>query len=62
VAEDNGQGFPDSSSDGIGLKNIRSRVNYLNGSLNIDTGSRGTTIMISIPYQNNYNDNEDYHR
>jgi signal transduction histidine kinase len=50
VIEDNGTGFYNDSSKGIGLKNIQSRVNYLNGSLDIDSGNHGTTIMIRIPY------------
>ena len=51
VIEDNGKGFYNDSSKGIGLKNIQSRVNYLNGSLDIDSGKHGTTIMIQIPYK-----------
>jgi len=51
VIEDNGKGFYNDSSKGIGLKNIQSRVNYLNGSLDIDSGNHGTTIMIRIPYK-----------
>jgi signal transduction histidine kinase len=50
VVEDNGKGFDDRRSDGIGLKNIRSRVDYLGGSMNIDTGKKGSTIIIRIPY------------
>jgi len=52
VAEDNGRGFYNDTSNGIGLKNIESRVKYLNGSLDIDSDSHGTTIMIQIPYKN----------
>jgi signal transduction histidine kinase len=51
MVEDNGKGFDDRKSDGIGLKNIRSRVDYLGGSMNIDTGQKGTTIIIRIPYK-----------
>lgn len=50
VAEDNGKGFNGSATDGIGLKNIRSRVNYLRGKLNIDHNIHGTTVMIKVPY------------
>lgn len=53
VAEDNGKGFYNDASNGIGLKNIESRVKYLNGSLDIDSDNHGTTIMIQIPYKNN---------
>lgn len=50
MAEDNGKGFSEKQNDGIGLKNIYSRVNYLKGKINIDSGKSGTTIMIQIPY------------
>jgi signal transduction histidine kinase len=50
IVEDNGSGFYNDQSKGIGLKNIRSRVKYLNGSLTIDTGDNGTTIIIQLPY------------
>ena len=55
--EDNGQGFSrdelhNHSATGTGLHNIRSRVEYLKGNIDLDTieGS-GTTIFIDIPYQ-----------
>ena len=51
VVEDNGNGFYDDSSGGIGFKNIQSRIKYLNGSLDIDSGDKGSTIMIQIPYR-----------
>jgi len=51
MVEDNGKGFSKSSMDGIGLKNVRSRVNYLNGTLHIDSAHNGTTIMIQLPYK-----------
>jgi len=54
IVEDNGKGFRERSSDGIGLKNVSSRVEYLGGSMNIDTGEKGTTIIISIPYKKAY--------
>lgn len=50
MAEDNGKGFPEKQKDGIGLKNIYSRVNYLKGKITIDSGKAGTTIMVQIPY------------
>lgn len=50
TAEDNGKGIFSNSSEGIGLKNIRSRVSYLDGFINIDSGKNGSTIMIQIPY------------
>ena len=60
IAEDNGHGFAGKSKDGIGLKNVRSRVDYLNGHLNIDTGQSGTTIIIQIPFKK-YDVNQDNH-
>jgi signal transduction histidine kinase len=51
MAEDNGNGIKQENfTDGIGLKNISSRVKFLNGDITIDTGDRGTTIIIQIPY------------
>jgi signal transduction histidine kinase len=53
VVEDNGIGFNVSKhkeSEGIGLRNIRSRVDFLNGNLNIDSyPGKGTTITVEIP-------------
>lgn len=50
MAEDNGRGFPVKTSAGMGLKNVRSRVNFLNGTLNIDSRPGSTTITIEIPF------------
>ncbi len=51
--EDNGKGMdPDKTKngDGIGWKNIMSRVEYLKGKLSIETGSgKGTSIHIEVP-------------
>jgi two-component system, NarL family, sensor kinase len=53
IVEDNGRGFDiniPSLSDGIGLKNIKSRVAYLNGEVLFDSSpSNGTTITVDIP-------------
>lgn len=48
--EDNGRGFNvDENSAGAGLSTIQSRVNYLNGDLNIDsTQGLGTTVMMEF--------------
>jgi signal transduction histidine kinase len=51
TSKDNGKGFPAERKDGIGLKNIRSRVNFLNGSMDIKTGSQGTVMSIRLPYK-----------
>ena len=51
MAEDNGRGFDSRQiTDGIGLRNIQTRINYLKGTLAIDTNAHGTTIIIQIPY------------
>lgn len=51
--EDNGGGFDSSSAgyeEGIGLKNIRSRVALLRGSVDVDSAvGRGTVVVIYIP-------------
>ena len=52
VVEDNGMGNIQGSKTGIGLKSVQSRVNFLNGDMNIDSGKHGTTIMIQIPFKN----------
>ena len=52
---DDGKGFDiHKSRKGIGLKNINSRVNELEGKVNFQSEiNRGTTITIDIPYQLN---------
>jgi len=49
--EDDGVGFDKSIfRQGIGLKNMKSRVNQVNGTLSIDSQSKkGTSIFITIP-------------
>lgn len=53
LIEDNGKGFNTKNIDGfegIGLKNIISRVQYLNGTIDFDSmPGRGTTISVDIP-------------
>ncbi len=51
TVEDNGSGFDTTQEyQGIGLTNIRSRVEYLKGSVHIDSGpGKGTTVAIDIP-------------
>ncbi len=52
LVEDNGQGFdPASVKDGLGLKSIASRVEYLKGALDIDSvPGEGTTVVINLPF------------
>ena len=56
LVEDNGRGMPKSSegnSDGIGMKNIRTRVHYLGGEVYWDSQTgKGTTVNIEIPLGN----------
>ncbi|MDB5195828.1 MAG: tetratricopeptide repeat protein [Flaviaesturariibacter sp.] len=52
TVEDNGQGFDIAGShqEGIGLKNIRTRVEYLKGTVDFDsTPGRGTLVAIHVP-------------
>lgn len=52
MVEDDGIGFnPERDKEkGIGLKNIISRVNYLNGEIHFDTqNGNGTNVMIDFP-------------
>ncbi|WP_166967389.1 tetratricopeptide repeat-containing sensor histidine kinase [Yeosuana marina] len=49
TVEDNGQGFDTNSSEnGIGLQNIKSRVNFLKANLDISSSKKGTTFSIEI--------------
>ncbi|WP_288428283.1 histidine kinase [uncultured Spirosoma sp.] len=54
VVEDDGVGYDVSQitneSVGIGLKNISSRVNYLNARWHTDSSRQGTITLIEIPY------------
>jgi two-component system, NarL family, sensor kinase len=53
LIEDNGKGFIFEEAlkkDGIGLQNIRSRIQYLNGTVNWSTAeNKGTLVAIHIP-------------
>lgn len=53
IIEDNGVGFnikDINNFDGIGLKNIKSRVEYLKGTIDFDSAvNRGTVISIYVP-------------
>jgi signal transduction histidine kinase len=56
MVEDNGRGFDINTlgdKAGMGLKNITSRVEYLNGHVHFDSSiGNGTTVMIDIPLEN----------
>lgn len=51
--EDNGKGFDSSQGQvymGMGLNNLRSRVNFLNGKFELDSQpGKGTLVSIYIP-------------
>ncbi|MEO9967981.1 MAG: sensor histidine kinase [Reichenbachiella sp.] len=53
MVEDNGVGFDSQlakQTDGMGLKNVKSRVNELDGNFNIDSGRRqGTIVTVELP-------------
>lgn len=50
--EDNGIGInEESSSWGIGFKNIQTRVDNLQAQWHIDTSNLGTTFILAIPYE-----------
>jgi signal transduction histidine kinase len=53
MIEDNGIGFDTNKLDnfeGIGLKGIQTRIEFLNGSVHFDsTVGRGTTVIIDVP-------------
>jgi two-component system, NarL family, sensor kinase len=53
TVEDDGRGFETSqleNSDGIGLKNLRNRVTYLKGTIDLNTNTgKGVSINIEIP-------------
>jgi signal transduction histidine kinase len=57
TVEDNGKGFDPESSDfksGAGFRNIRSRVDYLKGQLDIQSApGKGTSIHIDCIIENN---------
>lgn len=50
MVEDDGDGFDlENQSPGMGLKNIKNRVDYLKGTLQIDSKPTGTSVLILIP-------------
>ena len=53
VIEDDGRGFDTTQIDnfkGIGIKNIISRIDFLNGKVNFDSSpNSGTTVIVEIP-------------
>jgi len=57
TVEDNGIGFNQKSvQNGLGLKNIDSRIHYLNAQLEIDSNDKGTSFHITIDLNSLKND------
>ena len=56
IIEDNGIGFDTNKLDsfeGIGLKGIQTRIEFLNGTVDFDSSlGRGTTVIIDVPLNN----------
>jgi len=49
IFEDDGQGFDvNAARSGMGIQNIRSRVNRINGRLTMDSSSKGSTFIIEL--------------
>jgi signal transduction histidine kinase len=56
MAEDNGLGMKNKNileKNGLGLYNIKHRVAYINGQINIESDQKGTLVIIEIPYAKN---------
>ncbi|WP_255075952.1 7TM-DISM domain-containing protein [Lacihabitans sp. CCS-44] len=52
IVEDNGRGFENSTSlTGLGMQNMLSRAKNLDASLNFDSNSNGTTVILEVPYE-----------
>ncbi len=59
IVQDDGNGFRENASKGVGLQNIRERLQLLNGQLDIEQSPQtGTTIIIDIPNQNLFKQND----
>ncbi|MEI9958414.1 MAG: ATP-binding protein [Ferruginibacter sp.] len=54
--EDNGKGFAvadKNKGEGIGLKNIKTRIEYLKGTVDFDSApGKGTLVAIHVPLNN----------
>jgi signal transduction histidine kinase len=57
ILSDNGKGFDytkmKEGNKGMGLKNLETRVTYLNGKHEISSGPLGTTVLVCIPFEIN---------
>lgn len=54
TVEDNGTGLKNSKvEEGIGLRSIRLRADYIRARLKIESDDKGTLIILEVPYENN---------
>lgn len=54
TVEDNGTGIKNSKmEEGIGLRSIRLRADYIRARLKIESDNKGTLIILEVPYENN---------
>jgi signal transduction histidine kinase len=49
TVEDNGQGFAPKAAAGLGLKNLESRIQFLNAQMEVDSSPEGSSYHIEIP-------------
>jgi len=49
IIEDEGKGFSENYTEGIGLKNIRERLNKYQGEMIMENSSKGSVIILNIP-------------
>lgn len=50
IVEDNGMGFDPHQIEGIGLRNLRTKAEYLKAELAIDTSEHGTSVILTVPF------------
>lgn len=62
IFEDNGKGLESGNKEGLGLKNIRQRVEKFNGTFSIQGNSGlGTTAIVELPLPGSYYEGHLYH-
>jgi len=53
TVEDNGTGINNpKGEEGMGLRSIRLRADYLHATLKIESDTKGTLIILEVPYEN----------
>ena len=54
TVEDNGTGIKNSKArEGIGLRSVQLRADYIHARLKIESDDKGTLIMLEVPFENN---------